>query len=660
MMYSWLVLPFIVSTALAGDGFERLNLAMSVSPTGRSFAVQDGDGAVWLTDVVAGKRSLLSARGQETARLSWSSDDQHLLMTRNGTAVVLDRTGRRRTSFSPAAQAAISPNGQHVSFVRDHQLWLASADGSSAHQIAGGGNLLAGEPDAVYAREFGVNTHVWWAPDSASLAFIETEYREPDRYVRPGTKLPMFRLKTVDVLSGRTRTLAESDREWTYLLRVAWSGDSHRIVYYRMNRTQNRAELQILDPRESSADCPRTILTEKDDYWVNAPETPLFTRDGSQLVVSSERSGNRHVYVYNLEGGLIRDLTPPDLEVSRLHRAADAEGNVYVSGSTGDRQQQHMYRLPLWGGVARQVTTAAGWHEVMLSATGTVFLDSYSSASTPPVVVWHGQRGSVPQGSPSRQKPTANEFFHIETHDQARLAARLFKPDDFDASKKYPVILYAFAGPQGRVVQDAWSGWQMAWNRHMVSQGYLVLAVDVRGSAGYGHGFEQPIHYQFGAQEIADLREVVSFLRRQSYVDPARLGIWGSAYYGGYTAVQAMLAFPGGFKAGFADSPITDWREYNAYFTERYLGLPQSRVTEYDASSPLGNSRRLTGTLLVASGANHLLHVEKLRKAMGAVKNPDVAKRFQVLRLADGYRDGNHAELAKLMATLTQFFKDTL
>ena len=288
---------------------------------------------------------------------------------------------------------------------------------------------------------------------------------------------------------------------------------------------------------------------------------------------------------------------------------------------------------------------------------------SKGARSTPPVVMWHGQHGTVPQGSLTRQKPTANEFFHIETHDQVRLAARLFKPDDFDPSQKYPVIVYTFAGPQGRVAQDAWSGWQMVWNRHMVSQGYLVLAVDVRGSGGYGHRFEEPMHYQFGAQGIADLREVVSFLRQQSYVDPARLGIWGSDF-GGYTAVQAMLAFPGGFKAGFADSPITEWRDYNAYFTERYLGLPQSRVTEYDSSSPFDNSRRLTGTLLVASSADHPLtsplHIEKLRKAMGALKNPDVVKRLQVLNLANGYRDGNDAELARLMTTLTQFFKDTL
>lgn len=322
------------------------------------------------------------------------------------------------------------------------------------------------------------------------MAFIETEYREPDRYVRPGTKLPLFRLKIVDVLTGRTRTLAESDDEWAYLLRVAWSGDSHRMVYYRMNRAQNRAELQMLDPRESSADCPRTILTEKDSYWVNAPETPLFTRDGSRLVISSERSGDRHIYLYALEGGMIRDLTPPDLNVSRLHRAADAEGNVYVSGSTGDRQQQHLYRLPFLGGDARQMTTSVGWHDVSLGASANVFLDTYSSASTPPVVVWHGQLGTVPQGSPTRQRPTANEFFQIETHDQVRLATRLFTPDDFDASQKYPVILYTFAGPQGRVVQDAWSGWQMAWNRHMVSQGYLVLAVDVRGSGDTGTGLK--------------------------------------------------------------------------------------------------------------------------------------------------------------------------
>jgi dipeptidyl-peptidase-4 len=199
----------------------------------------------------------------------------------------------------------------------------------------------------------------------------------------------------------------------------------------------------------------------------------------------------------------------------------------------------------------------------------------------------------------------------------------------------------------------------------MVGKGYLVLAVDTRGSAGYGHLFEEYIHYRFGAQETADLREVVDFLRRQSYVDPHRIGIWGCDY-GAHTVVHAMLEFPNGFKAGFADSPITDWRQHNAYFTERYLGLPARHVTEYDDSSPLENARRITGTLLAAASSGNLLirpaHLAALQEAMNKAKakHPAIADRLRVLNLpAADYRE-KPDELAALLAAMTAFFEQTM
>jgi dipeptidyl-peptidase-4 len=246
----------------------------------------------------------------------------------------------------------------------------------------------------------------------------------------------------------------------------------------------------------------------------------------------------------------------------------------------------------------------------------------------------------------------SNEYLPIKTHDDVLLPARLFKPDDFDAGKKYPVIVYTFSGPHGRVVSDSWGGWEMAWNRLMVRKGYLVLAVDVRGSGGYSHLYEEYIHYRFGAQETADLREVVSFLRRQSYVDGERLGIWGRDY-GGHTVVHAMFEFPHGFKAGFADSPITDWHEASAYFAERYLGLPAQRHTEYDDSSALENARRMTGELMVAARPGDA-QLEALQKEMDEPKQAVVAKRFHVFALTDA------GGLAAMEKAMTEFFEHTL
>jgi dipeptidyl-peptidase-4 len=629
--------------------------------------MQDPMGSVWLMSPAEHTKRLLARGEKDRVTFRWSANGRFLLVLRAsaGSVAVYEAPAGKLIRFmgdgAPLSGADVSPNGRYVSLIRGHNLWLASLAGKSLNPLTSTGNehLLAGEPDPVYAREFDVERHYWWAPDSSSVAFIETEFRTPDHYPLPGSQLPLFRLRTVEVNSAWVRTIAESSDEWPYILRVTWHPDSRRAAFYRMNRFQNKAELCLFDNGSQ-----RTIVIEKDDYWVNAPETPLFVSNGKRVVVSSERSGHRHVYLYALDGTMINDLTPPDLEVNCLYSAVREKNAVYVSASAGNRQEQHLFRLNLEGG-ASQLTSEAGWHQVALSAAGTAYLDSYSSSTKPPSAWWHDNAFEPRELLPpsSTQKPVANEFLLIQTHDKVNLPARLYKPDDFNADKKYAVILYTFSGPKGRVVQDAWGGWQMAWNRYLAGKGYLVLAVDLRGSGGYGHLFEEYLHYRLGGQEMADLREVVGFLRRQSYVDPERLGIWGCDY-GGNTVAQAMLEFPHGFKAGFADSPITNWSTYDAYFTERYLGLPAHRKTEYDGSSPLENGRRITGDWLVtASDDNPIIRRDQLlalETAMNGVKNPQVSNRLHVIRLSGvAYRE-YAGQLAELLASASEFFEQRL
>lgn len=668
-----LLLIWLVSLAAAESSLEQLsaealgwNAAAALSPAGHFVAFQDGAGAVWIRDVQA-ERSKQIAKGGGKAEFSWSPDEKFVYLRRGGEAarysVPSGHLGGAIAGSAPLSSAEVSPDGHWLAFILENNLSIAGVDGRKIRPLTTQGtpNLLVGATDFVYGREFDMRTHYWWSPDSSSIAFIETEFQDADHYVKAGGKLPLFRLKIVDVATGQVRTVSESSEQWPYLMRVVWHPDSRRIAFYRMNRLQTVADLCLFE--EGAL---KTVLTEKDAYWVNAPETPVFVDDGRRIVVSSERSGGRHVYLYELDGRLVRDMTPAGLEIYRLHAALDTKGGIYVSGSLGNKQEQQLYRLDTAGGEWKQLTSGAGWHVVNLDAMGNAYLDRYSTAMSPPVIWWHGidaGRREVLK-FPVTQKPVVNEFVAIKTHDNVQLAARLFKPEDFDAKKKYPLILYTFSGPRGRVVEDSWDGWQMAWNRYMVRKGFLVMAVDVRGSGGYGHLFEEYIHYRFGAQETADLREVVSYLRRQSYVDGARLGIWGCDY-GAHTVVHAMLQFPGGFKAGVADSPIIEWTEFDAYFTERYLGLPARRITEYDDSTALDDAARMTGTLLVlGSDKNPWIRagqVAALQKAFAEVKrNKEVIKRLQVGNVADvDYRE-HPAELSKVMQRMAEFFEGAL
>ena len=558
----------------------------------------------------------------------------------------------------------VSPDGRFVSAVRSHNLWLGALAGSRLRPLtsSGNSNLLVGETDPVYAAEFGADRHYWWSPDSSAIAFIETEFTKEDHYPKPGGDLPKFRLKVLDVKSGVVRTVSESNEAWPYILRVVWHPDSRRIAFYRLNRSQNEAQLCLVD-----GDYLQIVLTERDLYWVNPPLQPLFLPDGKSVVVSSERSGASHLYMYSLTGEMIRDLTPPDTEVYQLHPSMDARNRIYATASQGDKQEQHLFRIDVQSGEWTKLTIEPGWHETILDDSATGFLDRFSSAQKAPSIWWGGEVGEPRQLLAASTEPTTatTEFLPIRLHDGTSLPARLFRPAGFNAQTKYPVIVYTSQGPQGRVVSDSWGGWQMEWNRSMAAHGYLIMAVDTRGSSGYGHTFEEYLHFRFGAQETVDLREVVDFLRRQTYVDPQRIGIWGCGF-GAHTVVHAMLEFPNGFKAGFAYSPIVDWTEYDAYFAERYLGLPRQHSTDYQDSSPLDSARRITGTLLVAPSRDDAriqpAQIEALKDAFSKVstKRPATAANLRVLSLASADNQPPSEGLPSLLAAMKDFFDKTL
>ncbi len=630
----------------------------ALSPTGKFVALQDRAGDVWLFEPhsAASKKLLLHAHADPVS-FAWSPLENALLVTRPDRILQYQIPSGKLHSSSPGSSPQFSPNGHSWSAIRNHNLWLAANNAKSFKPLASSNSaaIWTAEPEPVFAHEFNPGSHYWWAPDSTSIAYLETDFRHAAPYPLPGAPLPIFRLKIVSVPSGASQTITESSDAWPYILRVTFLPDSHRLAFYRLNRLQNKAELCLW---ENGA--PRTILSETDAYWINAPATPLFLQDRNHFVITSERSGHRHAYLYNLDDGtLIRDLTPPDLEIAQLLPALSQDA-IFVTGSTGNHQEQHFFRLNPDTGASTQITTEPGWHEVSINPSGAVYIDNYSSSLKPPSISWHTIDGTQHQQitEPNTTgQPVANDYLPIKTHDSVLLPARLYKPADFDPNKKYPIILYTFSGPNGRVVSDSWGGWQMAWNRSMVRRGFLVLAVDVRGSGGYSHLFEEYIHYRFGAQENADLREVVSFLRIQTYVDPHRIGIWGCAY-GAHTVVHAMFEFPHGFAAGFADSPITDWHQYNAYFTERYLGLPARHVTEYDDSSALENAKRLTGHLLVAAYPNDPIilpaQLAALQDAVLEVKQGALAKQFQVFTPATGNAR------ASLLQAMTDFFEHNL
>ncbi len=619
-----------------------------------------------------------------TYRLSPGGDS--LVLAADTSLTLFDlKSGSSRNLVSgaqPVGDAQFSPDGHWVGFVRGHNLWLANlADGSVTSLTTGGTEQLhKGEADWLYSHEFGLKTAYWWAPDSSAVAYLEINDRDVSnypipqllkrsarvlwqQYPEPGGANPVARVFVATIADRKSRLMDTGGKGDVYVPRVQWMPDSKQIAIERMSRAQTRLDLLITDAATGRS---RTILTESDAYWINVNEGPYFLRDGRRFLWSSERSGYRHLYLYNSEGGEIRQLTHGRWQVCRIDAVDETGQSVYFTATEKSPIERHLYRIGLDGLGLKRITRADGWHDVTFSPRGQAFVDTYSNAMTPPrqdllradgSMIASANENTMAELSSYGRSPV--EFLTIVTHDDATLNAMMIKPLGFDARRKYPVIVFMNGGPRQQGVRNAWDGWISLWHEMMAEKGFLIFALDNRGSGGHGHLFEEPLHYRFGAQEISDQRDGTTYLRKLPYVDASHIGVWGMNY-GGQLALHAMFEDPQDFKAGFAQSPISDWLLYRSAYAERYLGSPKTNFEEYQESSPVTTAMQLQGKLLVAASTGdediHFANTLKLQHVL-----TDAGKYAEIVAFP-GQPEGitDPASLTLLFRRVTEFFVKNL
>ncbi|PYU20753.1 MAG: S9 family peptidase [Acidobacteria bacterium] len=637
------------------------------SPDGKLLSYLDdnaGKPEIWAVEVTTGQRRVLvdaqhlrdvllppASRGQQTGlgrstppRYLWAPGGQALLFIsakelfwydlKMGSAKKLFGAGKGKRSSDEAADiddAKISPDGRWVSFLRDHDLWLANADGGEPRQLTRGGSeeLRNGELDWVYPEELDLGTAYWWAPDSSKLALLRLDERAvhkyplvdalpytaeltEERFPEAGSPNPVARIGVVDVGGGDVRWMDTGSDPTVLLARVAWLPDSRRLAIERLNRVQNHLELLFADANSGKCE---TVLTERDRYWVNLPGDGFgpavsddlhFFADGKRFLWSSERSGFRHLYLYDLAGRQIAQLTHGDWEVENVVKVDEQTQEIYFISTQKSPIERQLYRVALSGGEPAELTHEHGTHGVSMAPDGKHFLDTYSTAMTPPQQRLYKADGShLATLEDNKVSELENydlqpeEFFTVPGADGTPLGAAIIKPAGFDASRKYPVIVYLYGGPHAQVVRDVWAGSTFLWNELMAEKGFVIFMLDNRGTAGRGHKFETPVYHHFGNVELADQLAGVKWLSKQPYVDSTRVGIWGWSF-GGYMTCMAMLRGSDFFKAGFAGAPVTDWRRYDTIYTERYMGTPEENPEGYRDSSPVNFASGLQGKLLIA------------------------------------------------------------
>jgi dipeptidyl-peptidase 4 len=692
----------------------RLTRGLMWAPDSKQISFFETKGAgkeakteLWVMDAASGEKRLLvgadkleSILPAETSRptqatglgrrapseYQWAPDGAGILFQSSTALVWLDLKSQAvRTLVSGKATIAdpkISPDGRLVSFVRDHNLWIVSlADGKERAVTQGGAEeIRKGELDWVYPEELEIKTAYWWSPDSSAIAYLEMDERkvsqyplldfsspdgeaEMERYPVAGGANPGVRVLVASLNGGEPRAMdigAETD---IYIPRVNWLTDSKHLAIQRLNRAQTQLDLLIADAGSGAA---RVALTEKDPYWINVGDDLYFLKDGKCFLWSSERSGYRHLYLYNLDGKQLAQLTKGDWEVTALDAVDEAKRVAYFSATEKSPLERQLYRVSLEGSGFTRITKEEGSHAAVFSPNAAAYIDTFSNAAAPPRQDLYRADGSrIATINENKVAELAEyrlsrpEVLTVTAHDGVKLNAFMIKPPDFNPEEKYPVLVYTYGGPHAQVVRNAWGGANFLWHELMAQKGYIIFALDNRGSAGRGHAFETPLHFRLGEQELSDQRDGVRYLKSLPYVDGKRIGIWGWSY-GGHMTLHAMFEAGDDFKAGFAGGPLADWRYYDTIYTERYLGLPQKNEKGYKDSSPVKYAAQLKGKLLIAQGTDDdNVHFANTLEVISALI--EAGKYVEVMPFPGrGHGVSDPAARRVLMQRVTQFFIDNL
>ena len=606
------------------------------------------DADLYLVNVTTGKISLLLSAAQlagaatppsaiknqiEQERITrygvdsyyWSPKSDAIFYLSNDQIYLYNLTNHQTTQITHEAGAKrnpqMSPDEQWVSYVTNDDVHYVSVHGGAVHSVAPHVNgVLNGELNWVYTEELDLRSAYTWSPDSRYIAFLQSDERpvhtfplinyvdqQPavfeQRYPTAGAPNPIVRLGVHDVSSRKTVWMDMAGTADTYLARFGWLPKDNRVYGEVLNRTQTKLQLLTADPDSGRT---RVLVTQTDPDWIDVRDAPRFLKSGGFLW-SSAQDGWHHLYLYSDDGRVARKLTSGDYNVLELEGVDEARGELYFTRYTHGPLNTELYRVSLRGGEPRAVTTTAGTHEINMAPDARHYLDTYSNVSSPPSVTMadiDNHRHVVIQTAVKLpyhfQKP---RFFTILAADgRTPIYARLTLPPDFDATKKYPVIMYQYGGPDvGPIVRDAWGGTNFLFDQLLAQQGFILFATDNRAATYFSHRDQALVKFHLGKLALADQLAAVNWLKSQPYVDPARIGIWGWSY-GGYMTAYALTHAPGVWRAGIAVAPVTQWQDYDSIYTERYMGTPQENPQGYAESSAVTSAKNLADPLLLVAG----------------------------------------------------------
>lgn len=552
--------------------------------------------------------------------------------------------------------ATFSPNSEMVAFVKDNDIYINKLKFGTETRVTTDGEfnkILNGIPDWVYEEEFSFNKAIEWSPNSTELAYIrfdETNVREfsfplyggshltnEDHTIYPGSykyKYPKagelnstVSVKVFHIKNRTTKTMKITDDKEYYTPRIRWTHENGKLGIFKMNRLQNQFDLMIAN---TATGITKSIFTHRNEYYIaeDVLDNLTFLSDGKHFIYVGEMDGYNHIHLYSMAGMKIRQITKGNWDVTDFYGFDENKKLLYYQAAEKSPTQREIYSISLDGKKKKKLTQSTGTNNAVFSSSFKYFINYFSNTTTPTLVTLYNGNGKqirvLENNADFKTKVDSyrlsnKEFFSFKTSEGVELNGWMVKPLDFDPSKKYPVLMTQYSGPNSQEVLDVWG---IGWEQYLASKGYLVACVDPRGTGARGEEFRKCTYMQLGNLESNDQIEAAKYLGSLDYIDEARIGIWGWSF-GGFMTCSCLSKGDGIFKVGIAVAPVTNWKYYDTIYTERFMRKPQENPKGYEENSPINMAEDLQGRLFLIHGSaddnvhfqNTIEYVDQLIKA---------------------------------------------
>lgn len=520
--------------------------------------------------------------------------------------------------------ASFSSDANKVAFVQENNLFYKDLSSGEITQITTDGkkgSIINGASDWVYEEELVLVKAFKWSPDGKTIAFYkfdESDVKEWSmkyydnlyptekrfKYPKAGEDNSKVAIYTYNLASKKTEKVNITG-DFEYIIRMDWTNDSKSLMLQTMNRHQSNLKMHLVDVATNS---DKVILEESHDKYVEIPTTH-FLRTKNQFIITSEKDGYNHLYLYDMNGKLINQITKGNWEVTDFYGVEEKTGLVYYQSTEEGAITRNIYSVKLNGASKKRLSLNSGVNNAEFSSSFKYFINTNSTANTPHYVTVNNNKGKELRLLMDNAGLTENlkkyniskkEFTTLDINGN-KLNAWVMKPKNFDETKKYPLFMFVYGGDGNQTVMDSWDSFNTFWFNHLTAKGYMVVSVDNRGTEGNGAEFRKSIYKQLGKYETEDQIAVAKHFATLPYIDGSRIGIFGWSF-GGYLSTSCLLKGADVFKTAIAVAPVTNWRYYDNIYTERYMQTPQENEEGYDENSPINHVDKLKGNYLLIHG----------------------------------------------------------